>query len=268
MSARSGKRWTWLKGTLTAVLAPFQRVLTQSDLDTDRLRALGVAQAETTGSLKFASPPLPADDDALARLSPRFASAPVWMFASARGDEPRIALEIHRAVRERTPGARLLLAPRHPGRGAEIATLADEFGFAFALRSQGDAPGERTDVFIADRLGEMGLWYRLVAVSLVGGGFGGMGGQNPLEPALRGCPVIFGPDMSNFARIEQDMLDAGGGAKVHGPEDAAATVARCLGDPDERRRMAEAAESSAKAQAGVIDDIMDRIAAMLDPICG
>jgi 3-deoxy-D-manno-octulosonic-acid transferase len=125
------------------------------------------------------------------------------------------------------PGTLLILAPRLPRRGPEIAAAARAARLAPALRSDGTLPGPDTRVYIADTIGEMGLWYRMAPAALVGGSFGPVNGHNPWEPARLGCAILHGPNTANFA-ADYAALHAAGAARLvrSGPDLAAA-----LADP-------------------------------------
>ena len=131
----------------------------------------------------------------------------MWLAASCHPGEETLALQAHARVRQRWPDALLLIAPRAPARGAEVAALSAPPG---ALRSTGTHLAHAaTAVYVADTIGEMGLWYRLAPVALVGGSFAAVGGHNPHEPLALGCAVLHGPNVWNFAE-SYERLDAMG----------------------------------------------------------
>ncbi|MEZ5945664.1 MAG: hypothetical protein R3C04_02200 [Hyphomonas sp.] len=125
-----------------------------------------------------------------------------YLAASTLPGEEALFLDAVKAI----PDAALIIAPRHPERGADIADLLRARGLPFARRSKGDAPNQRTSVLLADTMGEMGLWYRLAdSVYLGGGNTPDVGGHNPLEPIRLGKPVVSGPDVFNFATMISDL---------------------------------------------------------------
>ena len=109
-----------------------------------------------------------------------------------------MALAAHARARRALPMLALILAPRHPARGDALAEMMRARGLTVAQRSKGEAIGADTDVYLADTLGEMGLWYRIASVSFVGGSLVEVGGHNPFEPALLGSAILFGPHVRNF----------------------------------------------------------------------
>src|SRR6185312_9088300 len=124
---------------------------------------------------------------------------------------------------------------RHPARAAEIATMLEARGLMIARRSAGDALDAKTDIYLADTLGELGLFYRLAGIAFIGGSLTPVGGHNPLEAALLGCAILHGRDMSNCAATAAELAAAGGAATVGGVDELAAALDRLLADPAERR---------------------------------
>ncbi len=264
MSARAAGRWRRTPGFARRVLSAFTLVLAQTEADAARLRALGAAGATSPGNLKFAAPPLPADSAELARLQALVGDRPAWVAASTHPGEEALVIAAHRRLVAAHPRLLTIIVPRHPDRGAEVAALGE--GIALARRGAGQDPDGATQLLVADTLGELGLWYRLAQVAFVGGSLVAHGGQNPLEPARLGCPVLVGPHTWNFAEILDRLAAAGGLARIDpGPDPAAAlaeAVAAMLTNPGGRLAQASAAASIAADQAG----LPDRIAAALLPL--
>jgi 3-deoxy-D-manno-octulosonic-acid transferase len=260
LSPRSFARWRFAPGLARRVLAGFALVLPQSAGDADRLARLG-ATVEPAGNLKLATPPLPADPAEQARLAALFGADPVWVAASTHRGEEALVLAAHRSALTEIPGLRLILAPRHPERGAEVAEAAAAAGFAAPRRSAGADPAG--PVWIADTLGELGLLYRLGLGAYVGGSLVPRGGQNPLEPARLGRPVAFGPHMGNFAEIAAMLRGAGAASEVAGPEALAAWVLRLVRDPAWREGAGRAAAAAAAAHAMVLDRMAEGLLRLL-----
>jgi 3-deoxy-D-manno-octulosonic-acid transferase len=185
---------------------------------------------------------------------------PHWLAASTHeGEEARVA-RTHLTLRASIPDLLTVIVPRHPDRGAAIAAELSALGLNVAQRSLGQPVRLDTAVYIADTLGEMGLFYRLCSVVFVGKSMpqqrGGGGGQNPIEPALLECALIFGPDMSNFAAVAKTLVDAGAAVQVADETALTAQVQRLLHDPEALGHMVAAAKSVSQAEAGVMDRIM------------
>lgn len=233
LSDRSLRRWRQVPGLARHVLGSFARVQPRSATDADRLRTLGCGQVGEPADLKLAAPPLPADEAELWQLEQALAGRPVWLAASTHPGEEAIVLEAHRVLASRHPGLLTVIAPRHPDRGLSIP--------AAAYRSRGDGPPAE-GVWVADTLGEMGLWYRLIGITLIGRSLlPPGGGQNPLEPARLGCAIAVGPHTGNFTDNVAMLLGAGALTVVRDAAELADWVDRLLCDPALRRSMGSAA---------------------------
>ncbi len=172
----------------------------------------------------------------------------------------------HRALAAETPGLVTLVVPRHPERAPRIAEALASAGFHTERRSQGRPIGPETGIYLADTMGELGLWYRLAEVVFVGGSLAAKGGQNLLEPAKLGKPVLTGPDTRNFAQIAEEMRSAGALVKVADGEELAAQVGRLLADAGARAAMGRAAEAYATAQSGVLAEVLAALSPWLDRV--
>jgi 3-deoxy-D-manno-octulosonic-acid transferase len=245
ISARSASAWARAPGLARHVLGSFRLVLAQSGADAGRLCALGAA-AQSWGNLKLAAPPLPADEAELARLRAAIGPRPVFLAASTHAGEEAAAIAAHRALLPRFPGLLTILAPRHPPRGADVAALAG----GAPRRSQGQGP-PAGGIWVADTMGEMGLWYRLASAALVGGSLVPHGGQNPLEPARLSCPILLGPHVWNFSDIVARLTEAKGCVAVADETGLASAVADMLTDGPAVRAMVVAAAAIADADAGL-----------------
>ena len=225
----------------------FALIAAQDDGTAVHLRALGAGAVAVTGTLKAAAPPLAVNEIELARLRGVLAGRRVWLAASSHPGDEAVALAAHAWVMERDPGAVLILAPRDPGRAIAAAPGA--------RRSAGEVPGP--GVYLADTIGEMGLWYRLAPVALVGGGFG-IGGHNPWEAARLGCAVLHGPGVANFTQDYKDLHAKAAAREVTGPQDLLAA----LDDPD-LPAMATRGQALALSRAGDLAGLAQRLCGMV-----
>jgi len=190
-------------------------LIAAQDPDTARhMSALGAGEVAVTGTLKAAAPPLAVDEVELARMRGALAGRRVWLAASTHPRDEAVALAAHAWLMKRDPGAVLILAPRDPGRGIVVP-------MPVARRSAGEAPGP--GVYLANTIGEMGLWYRLARVALIGGGFG-IGGHNPWEAARLGCAVLHGPGVENFAQDYKDLHAEAAAREVTRADDLVAAL--------------------------------------------
>jgi 3-deoxy-D-manno-octulosonic-acid transferase len=264
MSQRSLQGWQRLPGLIGPILACFELCLAQDDVQAGRFRRLGAAAATSVGDLKTAAAPLPCDEGELARIAADAADRPLWLAASTHAGEEEAAAEVHRALQRERRGLLTIIAPRHPARATEIAAMLQARGLNVARRSTGDALDAKTDIYLADTLGELGLFYRLAGIAFIGGSLTPVGGHNPLEAAMLDCAILHGPDMSNCAAIAKSLADAGATIAVADAGELTAAVRRLLNDPVERAARAAAAAGVATDNQAVLDAVLKRIAPWLD----
>jgi 3-deoxy-D-manno-octulosonic-acid transferase len=181
------------------------------------------------------------------------------MAASTHSGEEDIIAEVHRALAARLPHLLTIIAPRHPHRGGDVADAAEEAGLRPALRSEGRQPDRNTDVYVVDTVGELGLFYRLSPLVLMGGSLIPHGGQNPIEPAKLGAAVLHGPHVHNFTDVYPAIDRAGGALPVSDGQTLADALAGLLADPGRIREMARAAGDSVAGLAGAIERTMQAV---------
>jgi len=266
MSERSFARWRHAKGFIGALLSRFEQCLAQSRADAERLRGLGAKRVTDLGNLKFDAPAPPADRKVLATLSGLVSGRRLWIAASTHAGEERVAAEAHLGVAKRFADLLTIIAPRHPGRGAEIEVELKAMGLRTALRSRGDQPWPDVQVYICDTIGELGLFYRLAGIVFLGKSIVGQGGQNPIEPAKLACAILHGPNVANFRDI-YDGLDRIGGSHMTGDsEQLALALIALFGDPGQMRAMTRAAADWVERQSGAADRTLAAIAPRLAPL--
>ena len=263
ISASSFKGWSRAPKFIARLLGGFALCLGQTQGDAERLRALGAPGARSIGNLKFAAAPLPANEDHLAAMRSAAADRPVWLAASTWAGEETIAWQVHRDLAKRHPGLLTIIVPRHPGRGPEIADELARQGAKVKRRSAGVLPDAGTEVYIADTMGELGLFFTLAPVVFMGKSLTAEGGQNLLEPARLDCAILHGPRMSNFQDMSERMTAAGASLSIDDAGGLSNAVAELLADPAAAEALAEKAQAFAQAEAGVIDRLMDELAPYL-----
>jgi 3-deoxy-D-manno-octulosonic-acid transferase len=264
MSTRSYRRWRCWPGLIGPMLRAFDLCLAQDHQQTERFRLLGARHAATVGDLKSAAAPLPFDRSELTQLRLGIGQRPVWFVASTHAGEEEIAARVHRELKTEYPGLLTIVAPRHPVRGPQIAAMLGAQGLLGARRACGEPVTRETDVYLADTIGELGLFYRLSGIAFIGGSLIAKGGHNPLEAARLDCAILHGPDMSNCAAMAAALAAADAAETVTGADALARAVAVLLADPRLRAERATAAARVAAAGLGVLDAVMERLAPWLD----
>jgi 3-deoxy-D-manno-octulosonic-acid transferase len=266
LSVRSYARWRWWPGLIGPVLGAFALCLAQDEDQAERLRRLGAPELATLGDLKAAAAVLPVDPMQLERLRRRIGSRPLWLAASTHAGEEEIVASVHSRLAATHPGLLTIIAPRHPARGDAIATMLAARGLR-AARRRGDEPiTDDTDIYLADTLGELGLFYSLAGIAFIGGSLVPKGGHNPFEAARLGCAVLHGPNIGNCAGMAAELAVADAAETVHDADGLARAVAALLGDRRLRAERAAAGKRVAAAGLGILDKVLTRLAPWLDPL--
>src|SRR5512138_3203251 len=257
------------RALFAAISNPLRRIdcfLMRSDEEAERVLALGAApdRVWVTGNTKFDALVLDGAEGREQALRAEMGlreGAPVLMAGSTHEGEEEIVLAAYAKLRERHRGLQLVVAPRYVERAGRIMALAAEVGLPVRLRSAGAAAGH-ADVTVLDTIGELAVAYRLATLVFVGGSFVRRGGQNVLEPAAQGRPVLFGPHMENFKDSVQ-VLQGRGGLQVGTPEQLLKVADELLSRPDQLEELGALARASVGAIRGASARNVDHMLAML-----
>lgn len=260
LSEKSLSRWERFPRTARALLGRFSLVLCQVDATRTAVLRLGLQRdrAFTSGDLKASSDPLPVDPATLNDLRLAIGSRPLWVASSTHPGEEEPVADAHGIFKETHHDGLLTLVPRHPERGDVIAQTLRQDGWEVAQRSHHDAITPLTEIYVADTLGELGLWYTLAPVVFVAGSFSDVGGHNPYEPAHFDCAILHGPNVANFALTYDDMDKARACRKVADGEDLGAEVLRLSADQNALALQA-ASRGFANSTRNIRDDVAERL---------
>jgi len=251
MSARSFAGWQKVKRTASNLLSLFDVCLVQDQETSARLLTLGAARVQIAGSLKADSLPLPADPDQLARLTHCIDARPVFLATNTHPGEDALVLDVHDRLRQRFPTLLTIIVPRHAERGADIAQACGTR--PHARRALEQQPGDNVEIYIADTMGELGLFYRLVTFAFIAKSLGAQGGQNPLEAGRLGVAVIAGPHTDNFRNAYEAIFAAQGLGLVRSEDELVSLATSFLNNPDQARQIGAAAQRSVVAQGGALE---------------
>ncbi len=254
------RTWRRVPRIARALLDSFALILAQEVGTARAMLALGVSHVVVSGSMKQELAPPGADAATLAALQDAVGGRQAWLAASTHPGEEAVVLAAHRAAGEDL----LILVPRHPERGADIAAMAQAAGFVTARRGAGAVLDPATQVYVADSMGEMGLWYRLCDRAFVGGSIAAMGGHNPYEPAALGSAILVGPQVWNFTEAYDRLVDAGGMYPVATAQDLAEGLT-LLRAPLRRAAQALAARRALAPNTGATQMALTEILARLPP---
>lgn len=258
MSKRSFAFWRKYPALMQKMLSYFAAAFAQSEQDAARLKQLGMKNVEYSGNLKFDGEKLPCDENRLLVLKNEIGTRPVWLAASTHPGEEILIAKTHALLAATRPDLLTIIAPRHPGRGHAIAKQLSP-QLCVALRSKNQPIAPQTSCYIADTLGELGLFYRLSDIVFMGGSLAKRGGQNPLEAARLSCAILTGPHTHNFPGIYRDMETSGGCRRVTSAGDLAAQVGTLMGDLKQKQALQTNAMAWVNAKSGAIRYILDAL---------
>jgi 3-deoxy-D-manno-octulosonic-acid transferase len=232
------------------LLSKFDVLMMRADDEAERALLLGAPRdrVQVTGNTKFdaLAVSVPGAPDESLRAALGLGSERLWVCGSTHEGEERALLRVFATLRREHPDLRLLLAPRYLERVGRVVALARSMGLGVRLRSQ---PGPAEPVIVLDTIGELVRVYQLATMVFVGGSFGRRGGQNILEPAACGKPVLFGPRMENFADSVQ-VLVGRGGLQVKNPAALLQLMRDLLARPDEILKLGELAREAVSSVRG------------------
>lgn len=238
LSARSARGYGKFGGLVRPAFAALSGAAAQTVDDAERLRGLGARPLEVCGNLKFDVTPA-AESVALGESwRAAMGQRPVWLAASTREGEEVLVLEAWRKVT--IPDALLVVVPRHPQRFEEVAALLAEHGLNVVRRSAG-LPEATTQVWLGDSMGEMAAYFSLADLAFIGGSLLPLGGQNLIEAAACGCPVLVGPHTFNFLQATEDAIAAGAARRLADPVALGVAVNGLLRNREELAAMHNAA---------------------------
>lgn len=265
MSDRSFRRWMKLRGLSRPLFARFAVVLAQSEALAKRIVKLGAPKVIAAGNLKFDAPPPPIDMAEFARFRSIVGDRRVFLAASTHPGEEEMIAAVHKGLLATAPAHLTIIVPRHPERGAEIAEALRSQGIPVARRSMNDPLTPETSAYLADTLGELGLFYKFAPFALIGGSLSPVGGHNPIEAAKLGCGVIAGPHWHNFPEVYQALAETGGCRFVTSPEDLLQTVRALYDDPASLSIMKANAENTVSNLSGAMSRTLEALEPLLPP---
>jgi 3-deoxy-D-manno-octulosonic-acid transferase len=269
LSPESFRAYRILRMLIEPVFNTFRGVYPQSSGEAERFLALGLEsnRLRHAGNLKFDVALSLPGEEALAELRQLLhlpSGVPVMIAGSTHPGEEELVRSVFHRLREEFPTLRLIVVPRHPLRAEEVMNLFREDGIPLGLLSK---PSQASPVVVVvDRIGYLSRLYALADIAVVGGSFEPKGGQNPIEPAACGKPVLFGPDMHDFPDVSKWLIEAEGAVQVRDERDLFAQCRRLLGDPPSARRMGERARHVITENQGttmkIVQDIVNLVQGM------
>ena len=266
ISPSSFSGWQRFPSLIHEILSSFVLCFGQTEGDGERLSVMGANKVTCVGNLKAAAPPLPANTETLLQIQQQIGTRPVFLAASTHPGEEQLIWQAHQSLLSHKPDLLTIIVPRHPGRGPEIAIQLQDNGAKVSLRSTGGQVSNDCQVYIADTMGELGLFFRLAGIVFMGKSLVPKGGQNPLEAARLDCAVLYGPHMANFSEMSDKMLAAGAALQVPDAAALAESIGDLLNNPDKRDQLANAGQDFTTSEAGVLDALCEELSPYLSAL--
>lgn len=261
-----GSGLQWLPDLTRQILPLFTAIMASDEPAARRLGRLGVpsAKVSVSGRLQEAATALTCDEETRDDMAEQLSARPVWLAAMLQPDELETILTAHRASLRYSHRQLLILVPDDETRGPNFKARLEAEGWRIAVWSNGDYPEETTQILLADTRGEMGLWYRLAPITLMGSSLiPGHGGRDPWEPAALGSAILYGPNVSRYLPAYSRLAGAGAARIVRDADTLAAAIIR-LSAPDQAAIMAHAAWEVSSEGAEATDKLMALVQDILD----
>jgi len=263
LSERSAKRYQKISALIVPALAHVKLIAAQTEDDASRFVAIG-AKAESVkvlGNMKF-DVDIPSEliSQSQQLKAELFRGRFVWLLASTHKNEEAIFLEVYQAIKKTIPELLLVIAPRHPERFMDVKRLAEQQQLAVVVRTSGEACAPSTDVYLADTMGELKMLYAAADVAFVGGSMVPVGGHNILEAAAVGTPVLFGPYMTNFKDIAEQVLQRNAAIQCQNSDEIISAIVALYRDAAQRQVLAAKGKAFVQQNQGAISRIFDYLA--------
>lgn len=242
LSARSARSYRLIQALVKPALSQVDKILAQTEEDRMRFIEIGAdpGKVEVSGNLKFdIDVPQALIEQGQQLRRELFPGRFVWIIASTHAGEEKLFFEQYYELKNYIPKLLLLLVPRHPERFEPVRQLAEQHSLKVVKRSEKKLVNTKTDVYLADTMGELKMLYAAADVAFVGGSLVPVGGHNILEPLAIGVPVLFGPDMINFKQIARNVLQQQAAIQCQSAEASSEYLLKLYRDPDMRQKMIE-----------------------------
>lgn len=264
LSPRSLKGYRRLGRFSALFFSGLTHVMAQTQRDAAGFETLGIFQdrLSVTGNMKFDRPFKGITKEARKRLEEKLGiqtGQKVWIAGSTHQGEESVVVDVFRKLRMNFPGLKLIIAPRDPKRTRQLLRDLALESYAAACFSDTGPEKKRADILFMDTLGELAEAYAVCDFAFIGGSLVKQGGHNPLEPAMFGKPVFFGPQMTDFREIERLLVEQGGARRVGGGEQMMEMAVSLLSDTEACTAMGQAAKTVFQTNSGALRRILDKL---------
>ncbi|MCA0369997.1 MAG: 3-deoxy-D-manno-octulosonic acid transferase [Proteobacteria bacterium] len=258
MSEKSVQRWGLFPGTFKRLLNCFDLILTQTPEQEAAFLAAGARHVQVGGNIKFAAPPLSWDQETLLSLQAQIGPRPFWVAASTHEGEEDLACKAHLRLKEQFPDLLTIIIPRHPERARALGPRLSQSG-EVCVRSKNAPITGATDFYLVDTMGELGLFFHMSPLVLLGGSITPIGGHNLIEPANLDCAVLVGPHMFKQEEIMYHFRQGNAFVEVASLDDLVMNLSDFLGNKERCLSLAARAKTVAAAQGAKINELWQRL---------
>ena len=263
LSDNSAQGWKRFPGTASYLLRGIKLAQCQDMRSRNHLRDMGLAMAQQGANLKSIVAPSKLDPSTKGAALTELKGRPLWVAASTHPGEEEQVLDAHTRLLAHHPNLCLILVPRHPERGEDVASLIKSAGLSFTQRSQGGTLDGDAQVYLADTMGETDLWYALSPIVFLGGSFSDVGGHTPFEPAAAHSAILHGPNYANFAEAYAAFLLQEASVEVKDAAALAAEITDLLTHPSRAAQLAARARPLAQDGAQILAQLSDQLFSLI-----
>ena len=269
MSQRTYHKWKRFSKSAEKVLAAFRMVLSQTVQDADYFTALTSKPVHISGNLKYSADDLPVRNIDFDAFKGAAGDRPCWVYASTHASEEVIAAHVHQSLKPKIANLLTIIVPRHPERREDIRVDLEPLNLTATFRGETKTlPDHETDLYVADTLGELGLFYRASQVAMIGRSLSddGGGGHNPIEAAQLGCATLYGENMQNQEGICHDMEQARAALRLRDEAELTKTLEHLFSHPKDLEKLQEAGTDFTRKQADVLGFVWEKIESELTKV--
>jgi 3-deoxy-D-manno-octulosonic-acid transferase len=266
ISAHSFSKWQKYPDIIQAMLNCFSLSIAQSEIDKERLEKLGANKTVCLGNLKFEAPTLPANPTETGKVLGMIGDRNVWLAASTHKGEEENIIAAHNILKQKFSNLLTIIVPRHANRGDDVAELLKTSNINFVRRSLDEDILPETEIYLADTMGELGVFYRLSGVVFMGGSLVPHGGQNPLEAARLECAILSGTYTNNFNRIYNEMAENNSVIIVKDVDDLANKITDIFVNSKLQKILSTNALEYIESKSGIIDAYIKELEPYIKPL--
>jgi len=261
LSQKSFTGWKKIKDVAENLFSSFDLILTQTKTDTDNFEYFG-ANAKTSGNIKLNADDLPFHEGDLKSFKQSVQNRPVWLYASTHEGEEELAAQTHIELKDEFPNLLTIIVPRHPARSGAIIAKLKPMGMTIKTRThEKNLPDNDTDIYLANTLGELGLFYRVSPISMIGRSFSidGGGGHNPIEAAQLGSIVLTGPNIQFQKNLFNPMLLEDAAFQIKERQDLSKKIATLLSDETTLNNARQSTQNFINSIDSIVDAVITDI---------